>query len=155
MMGEPRTTREALIAQMMGELDHLFDRAERLPDAIATAEARVAGTVKILDEAGDRFRMAVTKFTEDARAELTEHLQNKAAETTARTIEQQRAMLQEAARAALRVETSGRIVQLENRLVQTMAELRRSKGTRLMEHGLTALLSSLLTAGLVLLIVRF
>jgi hypothetical protein len=36
---EPRTAREALFAELLGELDTLLQRAEALPTALGTAEA--------------------------------------------------------------------------------------------------------------------
>lgn len=154
-MADPRTTREALIAELLGDLDTLYARAERLPQAVAESEAKLIGTVTALNEAGDKYRLAVTAFTEQARTELTEYLQRKAGDIAAKTVEEQRAALQEAARAAFRSEASDKAAQLGVSLSQAAREFRRSMGSRLLEHGITALLSSMVTAGLVLYIVRF
>lgn len=153
-MAEPRTTREALIAELLGDLDTLYARAERLPQAVADSEAKLIGTVTALNEAGDKYRLAVTAFTEQARTELTEYLQRKAGDIAAKTVEEQRAALQDAARAAFRSEASDKAAQLGVSLGEAAREFRRSMGSRLLEHGFTALLSSMLTAGLVLYIVR-
>ena len=153
-MAEPRTTREALIAELLGDLDTLLARAEEIPQTIADSEARLAGTIAALDNAGDKYRLAVTAFTEEARTELTEYLQRKSAEIAVKTVEEQRAAMQEAARAAFRSEASDKAAQLGESLSRAAQEFRRSMGSRLAEHGLTALLSSVLTATLVLLIVR-
>lgn len=153
-MAEPRNTREALIAQLLGDLDTLYARAEQLPQAIAQSEAKLKDTVTAIDAAGDKYRLAVTAFTEQARTELTEYLQRKAGDIASKTIEEQRAALQEAARAAFRSEASDKAAQLGVSLSQAAREFRRSRGSRLLEHGITALLSSMLTAGLVLYIVR-
>ena len=56
-MNGPRTTKEALIAEMLGDLDRLLARAEALPVAIREAEERTTGMIAGLNEAGDRFRM--------------------------------------------------------------------------------------------------
>ena len=153
-MGEPRTTREALIAQMLGELDQLLTRTETLPKTVADAEAKLASTVTVLNEAGDKYRMAVTAFTQEAREELTEYLERKASEVAAKTVEEQRAALQEAARAAFRFEATERAAQLGNSLTQAAKEFRRSMGSRLLEHGITAVLASTLTAVMVLLLLK-
>ena len=154
-MADPRTTREALISQMLGELDTLFARAERLPQAVVESETKLIETVNALNEAGDKYRLAVTAFTEQARTELTEYLQRKAGGIAAKTVEEQRAALQEAARAAFRSEASDKAAQLGISLSQAAREFRQSRGSRLLEHGITALLSSLVTGGLVLYIVRY
>ena len=49
-------------------------------------------------------RAAVTAFTEQARTELTEHLQRKAVEAVASTVEEQLSAMQDAARLALDTE---------------------------------------------------
>jgi len=152
-MKDPRTAREALIAEMLGELDELLRRAEHLPGTIADAEAHLARTIDALNEAGDKYRMAVTAFTEQARTELTGYLQLKAAEVVARTVEEQRAALQEAARAALRHAVRSGIVRHATDEHQA-SEFSRPGWTWLFAHGLVAVLTSLFTATFVLLITK-
>jgi predicted lipid-binding transport protein (Tim44 family) len=153
-VGEPRTSREALIAEMLGELDTVLARAEQLPKAVADAEIRIARTVAVLNDAGDKYRMAVTAFTEQARTELTEHLQRKALEAVARTVEEQRVALQDAARSAFSIEAAKHPAQLGARFDRVIGEIRCAARSRLLEHGVTAFLSSTMTAALVLWIVR-
>jgi hypothetical protein len=153
-MAEPRTTREALIAEMLGELGVLLDRCEAMPAAVATAEARLATSVAALNEASDKYRLAVTAFTHEARAELTEFLQRQAQAVAARTVDEQRAAMQDAAQQAFRTHASEKALQLGNALAQAAREFRRSTRSRLLEHGLTALLSSAVTAAVVVYLVR-
>ena len=153
-MGDPRTSREALIAQMLEELDGLLGRAEQLPESIAQAEARVAVSVRILNEAGDRYRLAVTAFTEEAKTVLAEYVQHKAKEAADSTVERHRTALQEAALAALRCRDSQHATEPGKGAEQREEEFRSRVRIRLFEHGITALVTSLLTATLVLLIVR-
>ena len=103
-----------------------------------------------LDAVGDRFRLAITAFTEEARTELAEYLERKAGEVASRTVEEQRSALQNAALSAFRSEASDKAARLGIALSDAAKEFRRSMLSRLLEHGLTALLASLLTAGLVL-----
>lgn len=139
-MAEPRTSREAMIAEMLGDLDGLLARAEQLPQAISDSESKLARTMTALDDAGKRFREAMTASSEQTRRELTDYLQRKAREVASTTVDDQRAVLQEAARTAMR--SAGE-------------EHRRGIGSRLLEHGLTALLASTVTAVFVLYVVRF
>ena len=81
-MNSPRTAREALIAEMLGDLDLLLDRVEALPVLVATAEERLTSTVTALDNAGDKYRMAITAFTEQAKTELSEYLDRKTIEVS-------------------------------------------------------------------------
>ena len=79
-MNSPRTAREALIAEMLGDLDLLLARVEALPALVDTAEERLTSTVTALDNAGDKYRMAITAFTEQAKTELAEYLDRKTIE---------------------------------------------------------------------------
>lgn len=117
-MGEPRTTREALVAQMLGELDGLLTRVEQVSKTIAEAEVRIATTVQVRDQAGDKYRSAVASCTADAKVKLTEHLQHGAAEMTAYIVEKQRTVRQEAARTPLQAETARYALQPEASLEQ-------------------------------------
>ena len=156
-MSGPRTTREALIAELLGDLDGLLARVEALPATVAGAESKLSGTVAALDDAGDKFRLAVTAFTEQAKADLAEYLDLKtaqAAHQAAKTVEEQRAALQEAARMAFRSEASDKAASLGVALGEAAREFRRSMWSRLMEHAITALIASGFTAGLVYAIVR-
>jgi hypothetical protein len=148
-MSEPRTTREALIAELLGDLDGLLTRVEALPPLVDSAESKLSGTIAALDNAGDKFRLAVTAFTEQAKADLTEYLDLKTAQIAAKTVEEQRAALQEAARMAFRSEASDKAVSLGVALGEAVKEFRRSIWLRLIEHAITALIASGFTAGLV------
>jgi len=143
------TTREAMIAEMLGDMDAILARFETLPGMVANAEEKITNTVAALDDAGDKYRMAVTAFTEQAKVEISEYLTRKAGEAASQTVEEQRAAIQEAARFAFRSEASDKATSLGIALGQAAKEFRRSIWTRLWEHAITALIASALTAGIV------
>jgi hypothetical protein len=147
-MNSPRTTREALIAEMLGDLDLLLARVEALPVLVTTSEERLTSTVKALDNAGDKYRIAITAFTEQAKTELAEYLDRKTIEASSKTVEEQRAAIQEAARMAFCSEASDKAVNLGLVLGEAIKQFRRSMWSRLMEHAITALISSGFTVGL-------
>jgi hypothetical protein len=147
-MNSPRTTREALIAEMLGDLDLLLARVEALPALVATAKERLTSTVTALDNAGDKYRMAITAFTEQAKTELAEYLDRKTIEVSSKTVEEQRAAIQEAACEAFHSEASDKAANLGLVLGEAAKEFRRSMWSRLMEHAITALISSSFTVGL-------
>jgi hypothetical protein len=153
-MNGPRTTREALIAEVLGDLDALLTRVEALPVVVAAAEEKLIGTVTALNDAGDKYRMAVTAFNEQAKADLTEYLDLKAAQVSAKTVEEQRAALQEVARLAFRSEASDKAASLGLVLGEAAKEFRRSVWSRLWEHAITAVLASGFTAGLIFVILK-
>jgi len=148
----PRTTREALIAELLGDLDGLIARIEVLPALINDATGKLSGTVTALDDAGDKFRLAVTAFTEQAKADLSEYLDLKTCQATqlvAKTAEEQREALQEVAHAAFHSAASDKAAILGATLSEAIKEFRRAKWSRLIEHAVTALIASGLTAALV------
>lgn len=156
-MTGPRTTREALIAELLGDVDGLLARVEALPALVAAAEEKMTGTAKALEDAGDKYRLAVTAFTEQAKADLSDYLDMKtgqAGQVAAKTVEEQRAALQEAARLAFRSEASDKAASLGVVLGEAAKEFRRSMWSRLVEHAITALIASGFTASLVYVILK-
>jgi hypothetical protein len=150
----PRSAREALIAELLGDVDRLLARVEALPAQVAQAEAKVAGTITGLNEAGDRFRLAVTAFAEEARTGLAEYAQRKAGEAGSRAADEARTAMIDAAKQAFRSEAADKAAQLAATLAQASREFRRSTWSRLAEHAITACTASAMTGALVLWIVR-
>lgn len=153
-MNAPRTAREALIAELLGDLDTLLTRVEALPAIVAAAEENILGTVAALNDAGDKYRLAVTAFTEQAKAELRDYHDIKMSQVASITMEEQRAAMQEAARFAFRSEASEKAASLGLVLGKAAKEFRRTMWSRLIEHAITALLASGFTAGLVYAILK-
>jgi hypothetical protein len=145
-----RTAREALIAEMLGDIDGLMARIESIPAIVAGAEEKIAGTVAALNEAGDKYRLAVTAFTEQAKAELSEHLDRQQARIAANTVEEQRAAIQEAARLAFRKEAASEAAALGAALTDTTKEIRKARKLRLLDQAIVALVSSGVTCAVVL-----
>lgn len=143
-----RSAREALLAELLGDVDRLLARVEALPQRIATAEDRLDRTAARLDEAGERFRLAITTFSAQARTELSDYLQRQAGQSAARAAAEQHAALQEAARAAFHA------LATSAPQATTSEPIRRTAATRLLEHGVTALIASLVSSAIVLVMMR-
>jgi hypothetical protein len=153
-MTGPRTTREALVAEILGDVDVLLARVERVTEEIRAAERQVGATAATLNEAGDKYRLAITAFTDQAKTELTQFLQRKAGEVASKTVDEQRSAIQEAARHAFKSEASDKATALGLALGQAAREFRRSRLSWFAELTLAALLGSCLTAGAVILALR-
>lgn len=154
MGNDPRTTREALVAVMLGEVDNLLARIEALPGTVAQAEARLAATVAALDAAGDKYRLMITAFTEEAKAETSGYLERRTGQLAQKTMEEQRGAMQEAALLAFKSEASDKASRLGIALGEAAKEFRRSIWSRFMEHTITALIASSSTAGVVYFLVK-
>ena len=154
MSSAPRTSREALIAEMLGDLDKLLDRVEALPPLVTGAEDRLAGVLAELEKGSDQYRLAITAFNEQAKADLGEYYDRKALEVTARTIEEQRATLQDVAREAFSSVATDKAAGLTAALGEAIQEFHRSKWARLAENAITAGIASILTATAVYLLLK-
>jgi hypothetical protein len=145
------TLKHALVGQLLGDIDSLVKRLEAVPDTFHAANSALAFTVKALDESGDRYRLAVTASTDEARTELLDFIRRKSAESTA----EQRLAIAEAAKQALRKEATEAVTQalrtslatnLEEAVGKIALKLHQPLATRLLEHGITALMASVITA---------
>lgn len=152
-MASPNTAREALIAEMLGDLDAIIERAERLPAIVEAAEGKLSATATALENAGDRYRLAVTAFNDQAKAELSEYLDRKTTQAVAKTLEESKAAMQDAARQAFRSEASEKAANLGLVLADAAKMFRRSMWSRIVEHAITAFVASGVTAWFVYLLV--
>jgi hypothetical protein len=152
-MAEPRTTREALVAEILGELDSLLARVERLPKAITEAENRLLDTARILDNAGNTYRVVVTAFTEEAKLSLTAYLQHKASQLGSLTKDEQRVLIQEAVALALSTSIGPDTTRPNSRHPVLRPSEPITRVERLLEHAVTAVLASVLTVALLFLTV--
>lgn len=142
------------MVQALGDLDSLLERVESVSATVDGSESRLQGTIAALDKAGDGYRLAVTAFTESAKAELIEFTQRQSTRLAGETLEDVRASMHAAASATFRSEASDRAAQLGVVLHRALKDLRRSRRTQFLEHLLTTAITSALTAGLVLLALR-
>lgn len=154
-MATPGTAREALIAEMLGDLDSIIERAERLPSILKTAEDKLALTAATLDSASDKYRLAITAFNEQAKAELSEYLDHKTTQAAAKTIEENKMAMQEAAHAAFRSIANDKANELRLALNEASRLIQRAYWTRLIEHAALAIFTSVSTAAAIYLIAPF
>lgn len=92
----PRTTREALVAELLGDIDGLLARCEAFTGKVEVLTAQLASNTATLDAAGERYRIAAVAFTEQAKQEVIRFLERKASEVSAQMLDAQRAELQAA-----------------------------------------------------------
>ena len=79
MSASPRTAREALFAEILGDLDSMLTRIENLPKLVENCEERLSTKAAALESAGEKYGQAVSAFTEQAKEELTEFLERESA----------------------------------------------------------------------------
>lgn len=96
MSTPPRTAKEALLAEMLGDMDNLLTRIENLPQLIENCEKRLSAAATTLESAGEKYGQAVSSFTNQAKGELTGFLEKE----SVAAIERQIAVTQKAAHAS-------------------------------------------------------
>lgn len=139
------TVRETLIKQALGEIDELVTRLERIAPVCKDADNKLTETVVALENATDRYRAAVTAFTEQARDELASYLEQRAAQVKAKTTEEIKVIMQETAQIAFRSEAIDRAGQLTIKLADCVSELQKARQRRIVEIVFSAALAAALT----------
>ncbi len=151
---EATTTREAMTAMLLEDMDGLLLRVEAFSSSVTNSEQKIAETVAALDAAGEKYRLMVAAFTQEAKAELSNYMEQKIGGVVAKTAEEQRGAMQEAARLAFRSEASEKASNLGAILNDAAKEFRRSSWSRVMEHLITAMAASCFTAFMVYVIIK-
>jgi hypothetical protein len=139
----PRTSREALIAEMLGDIDVLLTRCEGFSVNVDALQAQMASSTATLDAAGERYRATIVTFTEQAKQKLVSHLERKAGEAGTKLQESQSAEVREAVRRIL-----------EEAADDAAAQTRRPLWPRLAELVSVGLVAGLSAAGLVYWLMR-
>ena len=147
-MNTPSTLREALAGQILSEVDDLLRQAEILKAKLDAASKDLSLNVATLDEAGDRFRMAVTSFTEQAKAELSDHMERTAKVVLTQKADEIHMAMQKAARSAFEAQSWDTAGALADRLKGAASEFRRGIWSRLIENGIVALLAGILASAM-------
>lgn len=84
-MNGPRTAREALIAELLGNVGKLHEAVQELnaslPREMNAAEERIVKMVGLLNKAGDAYRETVKSFTASELGSIRSRLEGHAAET--------------------------------------------------------------------------
>lgn len=143
-MPDPHTLREALAIQMLGEIDTLVARVENIPQHIQTVEIQLQASTAALLKASDEYRLAVTSFTEQAKSELIDHLRQKSAHSIAKTVEEQRAIMQDIAISVFQNQIHARTDQLTQLLHQVTSQSRHPLWRRLIENSVVALAAAVI-----------
>lgn len=138
----PRTSREALIAEMLGDIDVLLTRCEAFAKIVEVLQAQMASNATTLDAAGERYRLAACAFTEQAKQEVSRYLERKASEAGANLLDSQQAELQEA------------VLRILKSTANDTAGNARSVWSRLAELAVVGIVAGTSAAGIVYLLIR-
>ncbi len=95
----PRTARDALILEMLGDVGRLHDSVESLkntlPAQVEEAETRIAGLIGLLQKAGDIYQSQIEQYTNAEGEKVRRALEQQAANVRQQFSEQANAKTQE------------------------------------------------------------
>lgn len=143
-MNGPGSAREALIAEVVGDLARMFDRAEALERSMALSRQALADAHSRLGDQLAAFEAQVTALTERAKVQAVRHIVARTDEAARRSIDQQSRAMADAARAAFDAELGATVHRLHSMLHPLVGRQRRP-WERWLAHAAIAVAASSVT----------
>ena len=143
-MNTPGSAREALIAEAIGDLGLLIDRAEALRIAMAQSRQSLVDAHAQLADQLAAFEAHVTALTERAKVLAVKHILARTEEAARRSIEEQSRAMADAARVAFGAELGAMMQRLQSAL-QPLIERRERRWDSWLTHAAVAAAASILT----------
>ena len=150
-MSEPRTSREALIAEALGDLARLLDQIQALvPAMLESRQAMVDAHGRLADQAADQtsaFDGHVAQFIDKAKTHVVKHIAQQADESARRSIDQQVKAMEDAAHGLFLKEIGPEIRRLSLPLQRLYDVVQSSANpwTSWLTHAATATVAALVT----------
>lgn len=149
-MSDLTTTREALMAEAIGDLGKLLDRVETLVPTLETRQLELVQASADLAGQVNAYAMRMEEITENMKVTAVKYMARRADELVRATVDTQTRAMEEAARTVFRSEV-GPALQRMVQPLQDVADMAR-RGARPWEgwllHAATAVLSSALSWGM-------
>jgi hypothetical protein len=144
IMATPTTTREALLADALGDLGRLLDRTEAVKrETLATRQAMVKANDQLAKQLTD-FQGSVNAGTERVKTHIVSHVLTRADNAARRSIEAQREAMELAATHAFQAELSPALHKL-NTTVHLLSKAVDRLWLNWLTHAATAGLASAVT----------
>lgn len=152
-MNAPRTAREALIAEAIGDAAQLIERVESLLPALDRTRAALVQADAVLAVQLDALEGRMTAITENAKKRTVEYLARYANTVAARSSEQQIRVMSDAARSLFAREVEPTLQRLAASL-QRVAERADRPWERWFVHAATVTTSSVVTWAVTVYVLR-
>ncbi|HPW08919.1 MAG TPA: hypothetical protein PLD78_14835 [Burkholderiaceae bacterium] len=153
-VASPRTARDALLAEILDEVDSLHRQVLALPDSLVAMEVKLAQTVTVLDQAADNFRMAVTAFSEQAKVDLLEFHERKTQQASNLILGQQQRAISELVSSVLASRIENSTQQIDSLTTDKTNQRYKPPWIRFAEITTIALIASTVTTGLLVLALK-
>jgi ABC-type transporter Mla subunit MlaD len=136
--GDPRTMRDALAAQVLGDIDTLLDKLDTTNAAVNGSADKIQETILRLEEAGESYNQAVLAANMRSKQEMVAYLKTVTATVVSTTGDEQREII----RALLREAISDEIAALK----RSIANSSKGNGASLASQWLVTIIVCMLTA---------
>ena len=146
--------REVLVAELLGEIDELVHRVERLSPALEATGLRLNQSAEMAAAAVERSAHQSRAVIDQAQKSAVGYIVRRTNETAAASLEQQRLVLESCARDAFTVQMAPVLQQLEAAASQAAQRMQRSSWSAWLEHAATASLAAAFSGALVLYLAR-
>lgn len=146
-MSDPTTNREALIAELVGDIANLLNKVDTLGPALNNACAEIVAATAGLQDQAAKTKLNITTMTEAAKVAVVQHIARQADQITRSSVEQRTRAAEAAVCEVLRAELRAAMHRLE--LAASI------KAGRWWTHVATAAAASLATAATLLWLLQF
>lgn len=143
-MNGPGSAREALIAEVVGDLARMLDRAEALERSMAQSRQALADAHGRLGGQLAAFEAQVTGLTERAKVQAVKHILARTDEAARRSIDQQSRAMADAARVVFGAELGATMQRLQSNMPPRLERTTRHL-ERLLTHSAAAAAASAVT----------
>ncbi|RZS57806.1 hypothetical protein [Sphaerotilus mobilis] len=143
-MSRPSTTREALIAEAIGDLGQLLQQVEQTQAALRASDLALKESAATLVQQSTKFQAAVAQGSSRAKVELGLHIAKQATRTLEEMVSVQTQAMNETTRTCFAQQIEPQIQRLVQPLNRLHDRLERP-WERWMLHAATALCSSTMT----------
>jgi cob(I)alamin adenosyltransferase len=93
-MTQPRTAKDALLVELLGDADKIIARAESLPHLLDDCENRLKFIANVVNDASDRYESTITKFNNQAKQNLTEFVESRSSAYLSGALDHQKSMIE-------------------------------------------------------------
>ena len=134
-MNMPTKSTEVAFEQLTGDMDELLQRIELFSVRMEETGEKLAFLTARLQEAGSRYGQAVSEFTEEAKTELSDYLENR----TKALASKQAALVHEMVLENMKTGS-------DTMPLPCSGSVRKTRAERIAAHAATALCTSILTS---------
>ena len=147
------TTREALLAELMGDMAKLLDRVDTVTPAINDARRKMMVAAQELAAGVAPFKAHMVDIAVETRTTAVEHIVSRANGASAKLIEMQTRAMLDLSKAIVDKEVAPPLRQLAWNLEQLLQRTRRPRWEAWASHAATATVSAICSAMFVLYVV--